>query len=110
MQRSPGGTVGGPGQRVGCDLEVGVGQHDGVVFRAAERLHALAVLGRRLVDVSRDRRRAHERNRLDAGVREDRVHRLRIAVHHIQHAIRKSRFLEQLRQSNARGRDPSPKA
>ena len=36
-------AVGGADQRVGGELEVGVGQHDRVVLRAAERLHALAV-------------------------------------------------------------------
>ena len=38
-----GAAVGGGGDGVGGDVEVGVGQDDGVVLRAAERLHALAV-------------------------------------------------------------------
>ena len=49
---------------VGGEVEVGVGQHDHVVLRAAERLHALAVRGAGLVDVPRDRGRADERHRL----------------------------------------------
>ena len=39
-----GGAVGGADGRVGGHVDVGVGQDDHVVLRAAERLHALAVL------------------------------------------------------------------
>jgi hypothetical protein len=38
-----------------------------VVLRAAQRLHALAVLGRARIDVLRDRRRADERDGADEG-------------------------------------------
>ena len=47
MQRSPAEPNAGGDQVVGGEVEVGVGQHDRVVLRAAERLHALAVRGRR---------------------------------------------------------------
>ena len=43
------------------------GQHDHVVLRAAERLAALPVRRRRLVDVPGDRRRADERDRAMSG-------------------------------------------
>ena len=55
------------GQVVGGEVEVGVGQHDGVVLGAAQRLHALAVLRAGLVDVACDRRRADERDGGHAG-------------------------------------------
>ena len=89
------GSVGGANQRVRGEVEVGVGQDHRVVLRAAERLHALAVARRRRVDVFRDRRRADERHRLDAGVVEDGVDRLLVAVHDVEDAVRQARLLEQ---------------
>ena len=68
MQRSPAEPYAGADERVGRDVEVGVGHDDGVVLRAAERLHALAVRRGGRVDVFRDRRRADERDRLDVGM------------------------------------------
>ena len=47
-RRAEAGVDGG----VGGEVEVGIRQHQHVVLRAAERLHALAVTGRRLVDVA----------------------------------------------------------
>ena len=91
MQRWPAEPYAGRGDRVGGDVDVGVGHHDGVVLRAAERLHALAVRRRRLVDVLRDRRRADERDRRDAGVREQRLDRLAVAVHDVERAVRQAR-------------------
>ena len=66
-----GRAVGRAHRRVGGQVEVGVGQHDHVVLGAAERLHALAVGGARLVHVARHRRGAHEADRADVGVLED---------------------------------------
>ena len=65
---------------VGRQVEVGVGQHEHVVLRAAEGLDPLAVRRAGLVDVLRDRGRADERHRLDVGVREQRVDGLLVAV------------------------------
>ena len=76
----PGGAEGGRDEAVGGEIEVGVGEHDRVVLGPAERLHALAVGGARLEDVLRDRRGADERDRGDAGVLEDGVDRLLVAV------------------------------
>ena len=59
-----GRAVGRADQRIDRLLDVGVGHHDHVVLRAAERLHALAVARAGLVDVLRDRRRADEAERL----------------------------------------------
>ena len=70
----------GRGDRVGGDVEVRVGQHDRVVLRAAERLRALAVRGRRLVDVLRDGRRPDERDGVDLGVGQQRVDRDLVAL------------------------------
>ena len=47
MQRSPAEPKPGVDGGVGHEVEVGVGQHEHVVLRAAERLHPLAVGGRR---------------------------------------------------------------
>ena len=79
------------------ELHVGVGQHDHVVLRAAERLHALAVLGAGLVDVLRDRRRADERHRRDLRVLEQAVDRDLVAVDDVEHAGRQAGLGEQLR-------------
>jgi hypothetical protein len=52
----PGGTEAGVDGGVGGQFEVGVGQDQHVVLGTAEGLDALAVPGRGLVDVLRDRR------------------------------------------------------
>ena len=83
-RRAEAGVHGG----VGGEIEVGVGQHDHVVLRAAERLHALARARRGLVHVARDRRRADERHRLHVGVLEQPVDRDLVAVHDVEHAGR----------------------
>src|SRR5690606_9071412 len=44
-----GGAVAGVDGGVGDEVEVGVGQHEHVVLRTAQRLHPLAVRGGRLV-------------------------------------------------------------
>ena len=92
-----GRAVGRADRRVGGELDVGVGQHHHVVLRAAERLHALAVARAGLVDVLRDRRRADEAHRGDAGVLEDRVDRDLVAVHDVEDARRQARLGQQLR-------------
>ena len=61
--------------RLGAHLRgarhVGVRHHEHEVLRAAQGLHALALLGAALVDVVRDRRAADERHAGDARVVED---------------------------------------
>ena len=66
--------------------------HDRVVLRAAQRLHALAVARARLVDVLGDRRRADERDRSHQRMREQRVDRLLVAVHDVEHAVGQARL------------------
>ena len=69
-----------------------------MVFRATESLHALAGLRAVLVDVARDRRRAHKGDRLDVGVLEDGVDGDLVALDHVEHAVGQARLLEQFGQ------------
>ncbi len=99
-----GGSVRGADDRLGRKAHVGVGHHDRVVLRTAQRLHSLAVCSTGLVDVFRDRRRSDERHRLDAGMHEDRVDRFLVAVNDVEHAGRKTRLGEQLGEAQRRRR------
>ena len=96
MHRSPAEPYAARHRRVGRHVDVGVGQHDHVVLGAAERLHALAVLGAGLVDVPRDRRRADEADRGDVGMLEHPVDRDLVAVDDVEDAVRHTGLLEQL--------------
>jgi hypothetical protein len=58
-----------------------------VVLGAAESLHALARLGRALVDVPGDGRGADEGDRGDAGVVQNRVDGHLVPVHHAEHTV-----------------------
>jgi hypothetical protein len=91
-------------QRIDGLVEVGVGHHDHVVLRAAERLHALAVARAGLVDVLRDRRRADEAQRLHVGVAEQRIDRDLVALHDIEDAVRQAGLLQQLGHQQRRRR------
>ena len=99
-----GRAVAGADGRVGGHVDVGVGEHDHVVLRAAERLHALAVLRAGLVDVARDRRRADEADRGDLGMLEHRVDRDLVAVHDVEDAVREAGLLQQLGGQHRGGR------
>ena len=87
-QRWPGGVERRGEDAVDGGVELGVGHDDDVVLGAAERLHALPVLGGRLVDVVRDRRGADERDAVDPRMLEDRVHRRLAAVDEVDDAGR----------------------
>jgi hypothetical protein len=89
---------------VGGEVDVGVGEDDGVVLGAAERLHPLAVGGSALVDVLRDRRRADEGDGGDVGVLEDRVHGLLVAVDDVEHALGQTGLGPQLGDEHRRRR------
>jgi hypothetical protein len=91
-------------RRVGGHVDVRVRQHDHVVLRASERLHALAVLRPALVDVARNRRRADEADRDDVRVLEHRVNGHLVAVDDVEDAVRHTRLLEQLGHVHRRGR------
>ena len=99
-----GRAVGGADRGVGGHVEVGVGQHEHVVLGAAERLHALAVLGAGLVDVLGDRRGADEADRGDVGVLEDAVDGHLVAVDDVEAAVGQTGLLEQLGDEHARRR------
>jgi hypothetical protein len=73
---------------VGGKVDVGVGQHDGVVLGAAKRLHPLAITGSALVDVAGDRRRPYEGNSRNVRRVEDRVDRFLVTMDDIEDAIR----------------------
>ena len=84
----PGCVEGGGKDAVDRGVEIGVGQHDDVVLRPAERLDALSMLCRRLVDVVGHGGRADEGDAVDAGVLEQRVDRRLPAVHEVDDAGR----------------------
>src|SRR5205823_7097635 len=72
----PGATEHRFGDDADGAIHVGIRHDDDVVLRAAERLDALPVLRRGLVDVARHRARAHERDADDVGVSQQRVDRI----------------------------------
>jgi hypothetical protein len=74
-------------------------QHDGVVFRPAERLHALPAR-QPCVDIASDGRRADKRHRVDLRMVKDGVDGLLIAVHHVEHSVGKPGLLEKLAQQH----------
>ena len=86
----PGGDGG-----VGGHVHVGVRQDDHVVLRAGERLHPLARLRPRLVDVFRDRRRPDEADRGHVGMLEQPVDRDLVALDDVEDAVRHAGFLQE---------------
>ena len=99
-----GRAVGRAHQRAHRHVDVGVGQDDRVVLGAAERLNPLPVRRAGGIDVARDRRRADEAHRLYVWVRQQRVHRLLVAVDHVEDAIRHACLRQQLGDEERRGR------
>jgi hypothetical protein len=93
-RRSKHGRHGG----VGGHVDVGVREHDHVVLRAGEGLHALAVRGTGRVDVLRDGGRADEAHSLDVRMLEDPVDDHLVALHDLEHTVWKARLLEDLRE------------
>ncbi|MNO71058.1 hypothetical protein D3C76_619610 [compost metagenome] len=98
------GTVGGAHERADGVVEVGVGHQHGVVLRPAQGLHALAALGAFGIDVLGDRGRADEAQGLHFRRLDQRVHGFLVAVHHVQHALRQTGFLEQFGDQQGRAR------
>ena len=98
-----GGAVGGADESVGGLVEIGVGHDDHVVLRAAEGLHALAVLCAGGVDVLGDGGRADEGDGLDGGVREDGVDGGLVAVDDVEDAVGQAGFLEHLGEEDGGG-------
>ncbi len=102
-----GRAIGRADQRARRILGVGVGHHDHVVLRAAQRLHALAVRRGRAIDVFGDRRRADEADGADARIREQRVHGFAIAVDDVEHAVRQAGLLAAAAPRASGSSDPS---
>jgi hypothetical protein len=71
-------------------VQIGVGHDDGVVLCTAKGLNALSAPAYALVNVTRDRRRSHERDRRDVGMIEHRVDGDLIAMHDVEHAVRQA--------------------
>jgi len=81
---------------IGSHVDVGVREDDHVVLRAAERLDTLPMLRAVLIDVTRDRCGADERQSLDVRVLDDRVHRDFVSVHHVEDPVGDAGLLQQL--------------
>ena len=89
--------------RVRGHVHVGVRQHQRVVLRPAESLHALAVRRTGLVDVARDRRGADEADGGDVGVLEQRVDGLLVALDHGEDPVGQACVLPHLREEQRGG-------
>ncbi len=87
----PGGAERRPDDPLDGLVDHRVGHHDHVVLGATERLHALARLGRALVDDPRHRRRADERHRVDPRMIEDPLDDLAAPVDEVHDAGRQAR-------------------
>ena len=74
-----------------------------MIFRPAQRLHALAIAGCRLIDVSGYRSGADKADRPDVRVFQQSIHRNLIALHQAQHAIGNAGLLGQFRKQHTRG-------
>ena len=80
---------------LGGVVEVGVGQHDGMVLGSALALHALAVGGGARIDVLRHRGGADETDGADLGMVEDGIHGLASAVDQTDDTLGKIQALDQ---------------
>ena len=80
------------------------GRMIGVVLGAAEGLHPLAVGGAALVDVAGDRGGADEADRGHVRVVQQRVDRLLVAVHHVEHPVGQAGLGPQLGDQQRRAR------
>ena len=96
MQRSPAEPVAGRDCRIGGEVHVRVGEHQHVVLRPTERLHALALAGAALVDGARYGRRTHEAQGCDVRVLDQALHRDSIAVDHVEDTVGQARLSVQL--------------
>ncbi len=92
----PGGPEGGADDPVHGLVDDRVGHDHDVILGAAQGLHALAGLGRPLVDELGHRSGADKRDRVDAGVVEDALHHLAAAVDEVDHAGRQAEGVELL--------------
>ncbi|MNF79361.1 hypothetical protein D3C84_615730 [compost metagenome] len=85
-------------------IDVGVRHDHHVVLRAAQGLHAFAMASTGLVDVIGDRRGADEGHRFHIRVDQQRIDRLFVALHHVEHAVRQTGLFQQIRHEQAGAR------
>jgi hypothetical protein len=69
-------------------LDVGIGHHDHMVFRATEGLYAFAEIGATLIDVLRDRCGSYKADGFDIRVLKQTIDRDLVALNNVKHAIR----------------------
>ena len=81
-------------------VQIRIGHNQHVIFRAAQRLHALVVIGCGCVNIFGDGRGADKADGLDFGVMQQCVHRHFIAMHHVKHTVRQARFFHQFGKVN----------
>ncbi|MND91836.1 hypothetical protein D3C80_839750 [compost metagenome] len=80
-------AIGCAHQSVDRFVEVGVRHHHHMVFRAAQRLHALTVGRAGGVDIAGDGRGADEADRLHVRVRKDGVDGLLVTIDYVEYAV-----------------------
>ena len=91
-----GTAEGGADQGIGGVVEVGVGQHHGVVLGTAQRLDALALLGATAIDGPGHRGGADERQRAHLGGIDQGLYCFPITVDDVEDPRRQAGLLEQL--------------
>src|SRR5699024_11860342 len=82
---------------VSNQVQVSIRQHQHVVIRATERLHALAVLRRGFVDVLRNRSGAHKRDSGDLWAIEQAIDSQLVTLQDVEDTIRQACFSPQVR-------------
>ena len=98
-----GRTEGRRGDVLGSELQVRVGQDDGVVVCAAESLDALAVGDAGVLDDVRHRGGADEGDRVDARVGQDIGDQVAVTSQHVEHAVGQPGFLVEAGDDQRRG-------
>ena len=96
-------TVGGRDRCVRCQFEIRIRQNQHVILRAAQSLHALALLCPLLVEGTGHRRGAHEAQGRHVGMRDQCLHGHAVAVHDVEDTIRKPRRREEFRETVGSG-------
>ena len=102
LARAPERAVGHDADR---HFDIGVGQHDDRVLRAALALRAFAVRGGAGIHVPRDRRRADKTHCANRRVVENRIDGIARTVHQVDNALRKAGLFNQPEQRLHRHRN-----
>ena len=98
------GTVACTKQRRHHAVKIGIGQHDHVIFSAAQRLHALAVGAAAGIDIFGDWRGADEADRLHPPFVQQRIHCNLVAMDDVEHAVGQPRLFQQIGHEQRRRR------